>query len=173
MSLTLSILVFAACEETGLSVTFDQTQADILITLPADSIVSSNGEYIDVTTPAQSTLTGEMEDYATDLDKLEAVKLKTLRMSIVAPDTQTFSFISEIKFYFTGKDIPETLVGSNLNIDPTTSVIEFDIEEDIDLVEYIRSGEVSSRMSFITTDGIDQDCDMKVEMTYTITAKAL
>ena len=172
ISLTLSILSFTACEESDLSINFDLTQADIEFTLSADDVVNSNGETVEIYTPAQSTLTGDMEQYADKLNKVESAKLSTLRVSIVAPTTQKFSFVKEVKFYITGTGIPETLVGSKSNIDATASSVDLDIE-DVELVEFIRSGEVTTRVSFMTNEGIDEDCDMKAEMTYTIRANAL
>jgi hypothetical protein len=172
ISLTLSIFSFTACEESDLSVNFNLTQADIEFTLSADDVVNSNGETVEIATPAQSTLIGDMEQYADKLDKVESAKLSTLRVSIVAPTTQKFSFVKEVKFYITGTGIPEVLVGSKFNIDTTSSSVDLDIE-DVELVEFIRSGEVSTRVSFMTDEGIDEDCDMKANMTYTIRANAL
>jgi uncharacterized beta-barrel protein YwiB (DUF1934 family) len=172
ISLTLSILSFTACEESDLSINFDLNQADIEFTLSAADVVNSNGETVEISTPAKSTLTGDMEQYADKLDKVESAKLSTLRVSIVAPTTPKFSFVKEVKFYITGTGIPETLVGSKSNIDATASSVDLDIE-DVELVKFIRSGEVSTRVSFMTDEGIDEDCDMKAEMTYTIRANAL
>lgn len=170
--LLLSVVYFSACEETNLSINFNLNQADIAFTLPADEVVNSNGVPVEVITPAQSTLTGDMEQYADKLDKVESAKLSTLRVSIVAPATQKFSFVNEVKFYITGTGIPETLVGSKSNIDATASIIDLDIE-DVELVEFIRSGEVSTRVSFTTDEGIDEDCDLIAKMTYVIRANAL
>jgi hypothetical protein len=172
ITLTFSVLAFTACEESDLSINFNLTQGDIAFTLSADKVINSNGEAIDISTPSQTTLTGEMENYADQLDKLESAKLQTLKVSIISPATQKFSFVNEVKFYISGNGIEETLVGSKSDIDPTASVVELDIN-DLDLVEYIRSGEVSTRVSFTTTDTIDDDCDMIAEMTYQVTAAVL
>jgi len=172
ISLVLSFLSFTACEETNLVINFNLNQADIAFTLSADDVVNSNGEPIEVITPAQSTLTGDMADYADKLEKVESAKLSTLRVSIVSPTSQKFSFVNEVKFYITGTGIPETLVGSKSNIDATASSVELDIN-DVELVQFIRSGEVSARVVFTTDEGVDQDCDMISQMTYAITANAL
>jgi uncharacterized beta-barrel protein YwiB (DUF1934 family) len=50
--------------------------------------------------------------------------------------------------------------------------LDLDIE-DVELVEFIRSGEVSTRVSFTTDEGIDEDCDLITKMTYVIRANAL
>lgn len=172
ITLTLSVLTFTACEESDLAINFDLTQADIAFTLSAEDVVNSEGNPIEVTTPAQSTLTGEMANYADKLDKVESAKLKTLKVSIVAPASQKFSFVNEVKFYITGNDIPETLVGSKSNIDPVATSVDLEIN-DVELVEFIRSGEVSTRVSFTTDEGIDNDCDMVAQMTYQVTAAVL
>lgn len=172
ITLTLSVLAFTACEESDLSINFDLTQADIAFTLSAEDVVNTNGEPVEATTPAQSTLTGEMADYADKLDKLESAKLKSLKVAIIAPAGQTFSFVNEVKFYITGNGIPETLVGSKSNVDPNATSVDLDIN-DVDLVEYVRSGEVSTRVSFTTGDTVDDDCDMIAEMTYKVTARPL
>lgn len=172
MPLLISVLSFSACEETNLSINFDLNQADIAFTLSADEVVNSNGVPIEVITPAQSTLTGDMEQYADKLEKVESAKLSTLRVSIVSPTSQKFSFVNEVNFYITGNGIPETLVGSKSNIDVTASSVDLNIN-DVELVEFIRSGEVSARVSFTTDEGIDEDCDLTAKMTYVITANAL
>jgi hypothetical protein len=172
ISLTLSVLSFTACVDSNLSVNFNLNQADIEFTLSADDVASSNGEAVEISTPAESTLTGDMEQYADKLDKVESAKLSTLRVSIVAPTTQKFSFVKEVKFYITGTGIPEVLVGSKSDIDTTESSIDLDIE-DVELVEFIRSGAVSTRVSFVTNEGIDEDCDLKAKMTYAMRANAL
>ena len=172
ITLTLSVLAFTACEESDLSINFDYTKGDIAFTLKAEDVINSNGQPIEVSTPAQSTVTGEMADYADQLDKVESAKLKSLKVTIVSPSTQKFDFVNEVKFYITGKDMDETLVGSASNIDPAASVVELDVN-DLNLVEYIRSGEVSTRISVTTSDTIDDDCDMIADMTYQITAAVL
>ena len=172
ITLAFSILTFTACEESDLSINFDLTKGDIAFTLTADQVINSNGQPIEVSTPAQSTLTGDMADYADQLDKVESAKLKTLKVSIVSPAEQKFSFVDEVKFYITGKDIDEVLVGSKSDIDASASVVELDIN-DLNLVEYIKSGEVSTRVSVTTSEGIDNDCDMIADMTYQITAAVL
>jgi hypothetical protein len=172
ISFAICILSCTSYIESPLSVKFNLNQTDIEFTLSADDVANSNGEAVDISTPSQSTLTGDMEQYAENLNKLESAKLSTLRVSIIAPTTQKFSFAKEVKFYITGSGIPEVLVGSKSDIDTTASSIDLDIE-DVELVEVIGSGAVSTRVSFVTDEGIDEDCDMKSEMTYTIRANAL
>jgi|GEM_PF-1174615 hypothetical protein len=172
MSFLLSVLSFYACDKPYLPFSFDFNPAEIAFTLSADDVVNSDGVPVEIITPAQSTLTGDLEQYADKLDKVESAKLSTLSVSIVAPTTQKFSFVNEVKFYITGTGIPETLVGTKSDIDTTASIIDLDIEN-VELVEFIRSGEVSTRISFTTDEGIDEDCDLIAKMTYVIRANAL
>jgi ATP-binding protein involved in chromosome partitioning len=52
ISLTLSVLSFTACVDSNLSVNFNLNQADIEFTLSADDVASSNGEAVEISTPA-------------------------------------------------------------------------------------------------------------------------
>ena len=90
MALTLSILVFAACEDDGLSVNFKQELKDLSFTLSKDSVEKYKGNNYTMVAPPVSTLTGKMEEYKEDLDKIESATLDSVTLTITAPDTGIF-----------------------------------------------------------------------------------
>jgi len=162
-------MTFTACEEDLLDVNFDMDGGDITFVVSKEDVVNSNGQPVVVTTPRQSTSGEELGANKTSLDKLKSAKVKSCVVTITAPAGEDFSFVNEVKFSLSGQGIPMTLVASKSDIDATATSVTLDVE-DVELVEFLQSGEVSSEISFTTDETIDEDITMKAVITYAVTA---
>ena len=176
MALTLSILVFAACEDDGLSVNFKQELKDLSFTLSKDSVEKYKGNNYTMVAPPVSTLTGKMEEYKEDLDKIESATLDSVTLTITAPDNQTFDFIEGFAIALRVKGGNEYkmavitgLKGSEFQ--SSDKVIELKVLGENDVAEIIRSGQIWMEVEFFGLSAIDADVDIKVDMTYDVKMK--
>jgi hypothetical protein len=169
-ALACSAIFFTACEDDLVTLSFDMNGPVATYLLKSDDVKNSNGVPVSISTPAESTDVPELKEQGVDLSKLESAKLKELKVSIESPTTGNFSFVKEVKFYLIGKGIAETLVASKSNIDATATSVMLDLT-DTELVDFIKSGEVSTRVSFTTSSGIDEDYTMKANLKYAVKAK--
>lgn len=161
-------LSFFGCEQDGLNVNFDLPYSTE-VTLEA-ALVGGEGVPVDVTSPAVNTSSEALGENSTSLEKLNSATLNSLKVSIVAPDGQDFSFVKEVKLYIKGKDMTEELVAVKTNIDGTATVVEMDVEADVDLVEHIKSGEFVARASVTTLTTIENDVNFKIDLDMEVSA---
>ncbi|PCJ66528.1 MAG: hypothetical protein COA58_07045 [Bacteroidetes bacterium] len=165
-------MTFVACEQDGISISFN-VDYTTEFTIDANSVTSTGGIPVDINTPSVSTSGSTVYgDNNTNIDKIESAKLKTLSISITAPNDEDFSFISEVKLYVTGQGLSEELVASKSNIDGTATSIDLDVQ-DVELADHIKAGEFSTRVSVTTNETITDDVEMKADMQFKITATAL
>lgn len=166
--LVISLGLFS-CLEDGLSVTFEMGGLEAEYTLKAADVQVGKFNLIsdDISTNAP-----ELKQYNTELNKIESAKLKTLVISITAPETANFSFANSASLYIQGANLGEEKIASKLAIDKSAMTIECDVE-DVDVVEHIKSGMFKLRTEFDIDEVPATDIDLKVEMTYDVTANAL
>lgn len=166
-----SAMFFAACEQDGLSVTFDLDYTnDFTI---ESALITDIGVPVDISTPAVNTNSSEtFTSNSTELDKLERAELTNLTLTITAPEGQTFSFLNEVKLYIKGQGLDEELVASKTNVDVTSNTLVMDVES-TDVVAHIKSGEFNLRANITTDELVAEDVDVNADMTFKITAKAL
>lgn len=171
LALLCSSLIFVACEQDGVTLSFDLPYSTDF-TLKAADFVNTNGVAVDVNSPAVSTDAATLGDQGTQLDKLESAKLNSAVITITAPDGQTFAFMKDIKIYIKGQGLTEQLLASALNVSETATSLTM-IVEDTELVEHIKSGEFSSRASISTDSDLDNDCELKADISFKVKASAL
>lgn len=173
MKLILPLLVISfglfSCLEDGLSVTFEMGGLDATYTLKAEDVQIGT---FNLTSEDISTNAPELEQYNTELSKIERAKLKTLVIKITGPEAATFSFANSASLYIQGANLSEEKIASKASIDQTAVTLECDVE-DVDVVEHIKSGMFKVRTEFEIDEVPATDIDLKVEMTYDVTAKAL
>jgi hypothetical protein len=170
-TLVLSTVLFSACEQDGFNVSFNLDYSKEFTIESA--LVTELGLPIDVTTPAINTNSSEeFTTNNTSIDRLENAELTSLKLTIIAPDGQKFSFVEEVKLYIQGQGMTEELVASKVNIDDAASEIEMDVES-TNLVEHVKSGEFTLRASVTTDELITEDVDVKADMTFKVTAEVL
>jgi hypothetical protein len=170
-ALACSVLLFSACEQDGLTLSFDVPYSTDF-ELKASDFVNTQGVPVSVSSGTVSTDVSEIGDQGTNLDKLESAKLNSAVVTVTSPDGQSLSFIDQVDIYISGQDIPEKLFASATDIADGATTITMTIE-DVELVEYIRSGEFTARASFSTDEDLENDCTLKADLNLKVSATAL
>lgn len=169
--LVASTVFFTACEQDGLSVSFDLNY-DNDFTIES-ALITDIGTPVDVSSPPVNTNSSEtFTANNTQLDKLEKAELTNLTLTITAPDGQTFSFLNEVKVYIKGQGMSEELVASKTNVDVTSNTLVMDVES-TDVAAHIKSGEFSLRANITTDELVNEDVEVAAASTFKVTAKAL
>jgi hypothetical protein len=171
LTLAFAVFLLPACEQDGLTVSFDLPYSTTF-TLKSADFVNTNGTPVDVTSPEVNTDASQLGDEGTNLEKLESAKLKSLDVTITAPSGQTFAFVDALSLYIKGQGKDEQLVTSATNIAATATSVTMTVE-DVELVEHIKSGAFTCRASISTDGGLDNDCDMQANFTFKVKAQAL
>jgi len=166
-----SVVFFSACEQDGLSVSFDvDYNTDFTI---ESALITDIGVPVDVTSPAVNTNSSEtFTSNNTQLDKVEKAELTALSLTITAPDGQTFSFLNEVNLYIQGQGLSEELLASRTDVDVTSNTLVMDVES-TDIAAHVKSGEFTVRANVTTDETVAEDVDVDAAMTVKITAKAL
>ncbi len=169
--LVASATFFTACEQDGLSVSFDLNYNNDFTVESA--LITDIGIPVDVSSPPVNTNSSEtFTSNNTQLDKLEKAELTNLTLTITAPDGQTFSFLNEVNVYIQGQGLSEELVASKTNVNVTSNTLVMDVQS-TDLAAHIKSGEFTMRANITTDETVSEDIDIAAASTFKVTAKAL
>lgn len=164
---TFCIALFA-CEE-GLDVNLNAPYS-AEVTLEA-ALVTDTGEPLSLNTGTINTAEA-LDDYSDKLDKLESAKLKSLSVSILSPENQTFSFVNGFEIYIQGPGMDEQKVAGKIDVDQSSTEIELDVE-DVELVDVIKSGEFTGRAVVTTDELIQEDVELKIDYQFNVKAAVI
>lgn len=166
-----SVAVFSACEQDGVSVSFD-VDYDTDFTVES-ALITDVGVPVEVNSPSVNTNKSEIfTSNSTQIDKVEKAEITALSLTIVAPEGQTFSFLNEVNLYIKGQGQSEELIASKTNVDSTSNTLVMDVES-TDLAVHVKSGEFTMRANVTTNELVSEDVEVNAAITMKITAKAL
>lgn len=140
-------------------------------TIPSSSIINSPFDIATPETTTNSESTFENNDTRSDL--VESVRLRELRLDLIAPSDGDFNFLNEIEIFITADGLPEVLIASDLDIEPNDSrSLDLDIE-DVELREYIVQDTYTLRTRTITDETINEDHQIEVFTRFRVDAEIL
>lgn len=123
----------------------------------------------DVETKSEAAF--EINDTRKDL--VEEIKLTQLKMTITAPDGQTFSFLDKITVSIMAEELEEIVV-AELDEIPDTIGDEINLEvTNSDLQEYIKKDEFKLKVETVTDQTISKDIDIDIQSVFFVNAKIL
>ncbi len=164
----------SSCLDEGLSATFDLKFNTNSLTFKSTSI--NQGSFDEISEEI-STDSKDFATYNTSLDKLESAKLKSLKITITAPSGQNFEFLKNVKVFLEGRggSKGEQLVASKTITDGSATVVEMDVESDVNLVDHIKMGAFTLRAEGVTKTDLNVTDDIKclLELSCDVTAKAI
>lgn len=168
----LSILVvfFYSCDRIDELTMFD-VEFTTSFTIPSSSIINLPFDIATPETTTNSESTFENNDTRSDL--VESVRLRELRLDLIAPSDGDFNFLNEIEIFITADGLPEVLIASDLDIEPNDSrSLDLDIE-DVELREYIVQDTYTLRTRTITDETINEDHQIEVFTRFRVDAEIL
>lgn len=162
------LATFFSCEKIKDFTTFNiNSQAEVKI--PAQTGLNMP---IVVRSPEINTSSEQVfKNHNTSPELVESAFLNQVSLSIVAPETQNFNFLNEINLFIKDGEGNEALLASKKGI-PESSLQILELETSgTNLKPFIQKGSFTIRTDAITDQVVDTEIEIKVEMTFTVSAK--
>lgn len=123
----------------------------------------------DVTTESESSF----ENNNTHKDLIESIKLKTIKLTIEAPENGDFNFLKEIHVYINSENVEEIEIANSFDLENTDSgVLELDVLGQ-ELKAYIKEDSFNLRVKTITDETISETHDIVIDTKFRVDAKIL
>lgn len=170
MMIGLAGILYSGCDKVD-----ELTQFDIEytseVTIPASSGIDLP---INIFTPdIETNAEQKFQVNDTRKDKVEEINLKTLKLSVLMPEGEDFSFLKSIEIYINADGLSESLIAWKEDI-PDDVGDELSLNTtDEDLKEYIKKDEFNLRMKTVTDEFIDQDHEIEVYSVFRVDAEIL
>lgn len=171
LMLVLLVSILTGCEKLEDMIRFNfQDTAEIVI--PSQTFISTGFLKI----PSPEIQTSSKQAFAnnnTEAKYVKEAKLTELKLSITTPQSQTFSFLNEIKIYISAPNHPEVLIASKTNI-PATIGRELLLDvQDVNLKPYIQGESYSIRTEAKVDEVNSQEVKIIADMHFSVTADVL
>ena len=118
----------------------------------------------DVTIPFSES--GEIDDPYLNL--IEDIYLKSMSMTIIAPDNITFSFVEDFQLYISNDQYPEIKLAHHLNASPDIGNVLYLVPDKAVLDNYMKNGEYTLRTELVADELIFQDLEIEVSMIFDV-----
>ncbi|MFT5243076.1 MAG: hypothetical protein ACJA1H_000150 [Glaciecola sp.] len=123
----------------------------------------------DVTTESESSF----ENNNTHKDLIESIKLKTIKLTIEAPENGDFNFLKEIHIYINTENVEEIEIANSFDLENTDSgVLELDVLGQ-ELKDYIKEDRFNLRVKTVTDETISETHDIVIDTKFRVDAKIL
>jgi len=157
--LLLTIFVCLGCDSLSRLTQFDLTYDETVVVPSSMSIALP----FDVLTPAIETNSeSQFSVNNTQKDLIESISLKTLELTLKAPENGDFSFLKSVDVFIAAEGLPEKKIAWKENIsDEIGKLLVLDVTQE-DVMDYIKQDKFSLRVS-VTTDKLvttDQQIDI-------------
>lgn len=166
-------LFFASCETLDRFTQFDipySTTFDI----PATPVSGVSLPVLNITSPAITTnIKEKLQNSNTNISLIDKVTLKSLKLSIVNPANEDFSFLNRVTLYINANGLSEQEIATKDNIAANpTGTLTFDVTG-VNLKDYIIADEFSLRLSVKIDETTTVKYEVKADMVFNIDAKLL
>ncbi len=163
------VFIFCTCKKENKGIRFK-------IKYESDFIIESGGFLdlpFDVFTP-DITTNSEQQFEANDTrkDKIEEIKLESLKLSLTAPTGGNFDFLKSIELYIKADGLDEVKYAF-LNQVPDGQTILTMNTIDINLAEYIKKDKFSLRAKTVQDKILSQDAEIKANIVFDVRARLL
>ena len=165
----LFVFLFSACEKIS-DLTSFTLDAQTNFTIPGAQ--TGIGEILSIPrTEVQSSFEQSFQNNNTKAELVKEAMLNKLSFTITAPSQANFDFLNDIKIYIKAEGEEEILIALKENIAEDGSR-QLELETTgADLSAYVKKGSFSLRTAATTDKIVDYDVDVRVDMTFGVTAK--
>lgn len=138
-----------------------------------DTVVPAGGISADLPRYAMATNSAEyLKQYNTSPNLVTHVKLKSLGMTIVAPDAQYFNFLDSVRLFVNAPGLPEQLAAYKYNIAKGMKTVDMDVA-DLNLKEYFLKDSMYFRINAHFTGIPDDSTKLEIKSVFNILANPL
>ena len=170
LSLIISaLIIYSSCDKVDELLTFD------IIDESSFTIESSMGINLPFSIPTPDINTSSETEFANNDTKADLVKeiiLKELLLSTSSPAGEDFSFLKDIEIYISAEGVNEILLASKKGIDENSSVIVLNTTTS-KLDDYVKKDKYTLRTNVTTDEYLMHDIEVRIDMTYQVTADPL
>lgn len=108
------------------------------------------------------------------LDLVESFQLTAMEINITDPVSADFSFLESLEIYINADSLGEVLIASKYNIDTAaTSPLVMDVEEGVELEEFIKKANFNLRIEAVVDELITSDRTIEATSTFGVDAQVL
>lgn len=152
----IAISIVAACNKLiSFEVGYDDT-----FTVPANGLAGST---IEISTTPSSTDTQEESGQNGSAISISEVKLSSLSLTIVSPDSANFNFVKDVEIFILGPNLPETRIAYHYDV-PANNLTEIPFTcETTNLVDYFQKATYYFKVRATTDEELPQDIQVRVD----------
>lgn len=166
----ITLVLLSSCDFLSELTQFDlpyETSINIPMTLATETP-------LDIATPAINTgIEAAMEEYDTGLDLIDEITLSSLTLTVTAPDTGDFGFLSSIEIFIAADSLDEVKLAFDTAVaDDATAVLELETSTQ-DLQDYIKSDSFILRFRVISDETILEEQEIKMNAIFHVDASVL
>ena len=165
----ISLFCFTSCKKEEVTVNF-KINYETEFTVPSGSVINLPFNLFspDITTNSQA----EFEANDTRKDKIQEIKLASLKLAITSPQGQNFDFLKHIYLYIKAEGVPEQRYAFIENIADGQTELNL-IAENVDLAAFIKQDKFSLRAETVQDKSLNQNADIKANMVFAVKANPL
>jgi flavin-binding protein dodecin len=124
-------------------------------------------------TSIEANLKTKVENEGSSMDKIESVKLTDLNLRITSPSVKDFKFLSSVALYMSAEGLGEKKVAWLDDVPTTIRDAIALITSSADLTDYLVEEVVILRLNTVLNQGISQDYQIGIDVTFLVDAKIL
>ena len=107
------------------------------------------------------------------MDKVESVELTKLKLKITSPSGKDFQFLNSVALYMNAEGLDEIKVAWKDEVSSTVGDALSLKTSSKDLTDYLVKEVVTLRLNTVLNEGISQDYQIGIDVTFLIDAKIL
>lgn len=170
LTLFLAFVVLNSCDVVDDLTKFDldyQTNYSVAATTIINTPFSLDTP--DVTTESDSNF----ESNNTHKDLIESIKLKSLKLTIDAPEDGDFNFLKEVHIYIEAEDLDELEIANVFDLENTnSSIVELNVISE-ELKAYIKKDSFNLRVKTVTDETLNESHDIIIDTKFRVDAEIL
>ena len=121
----------------------------------------------------EANLKGKVENEGSSLDKIESVELTDLILKITSPTGKNFQFLNSVALYMNAEGLDEIKVAWKDEVSVTVGDALSLSTSSADLTDYLVKEVVTLRLNIVLKQGIPQDYQIGIGVTFLVDAKIL
>jgi len=121
----------------------------------------------------EANLKAKVEGEGSSMDKIESVELTDLNLRITSPTGKDFKFLNSVELYMNAEGLEEIKVAWLDNVPATIADAMSLNTSSADLTDYLVEDVVTLRLNTVLNQGISQDYQIGIDVTFLIDAKIL
>ena len=141
------------------------------VTLPQDLDINKSEDVYP--SEIEANLKGKVENEGSSLDKIESVELTDLILKITSPTGKNFQFLNSVALYMNADGLNEIKVAWKDEVPATVGEALSLSTSSADLTDYLVKEVVTLRLNTVLNQGITQDYQIGIDVTFLVDAKIL